>query len=646
MTWMESLPLAIVAAAILYLPGLAVLLSARLPALATLAVAPAIGISVAAGSAVLAWATGATWGLGWVLATTAVLALPALLLGRRVGAQRTGGKWTAAAPDVAGIAIAALVLTPPLLAAMQGPERFSQRFDNVFHLNAIRSVLETGAGSPFSFGTVGSPGFYPAAWYDWTALTANLGSAPITAAVQVCSLVTVLAVWPIGMVWLATSVFRLGTLGRFAAGPLALSSVSFPLSFIEWGPLYPNLLGLAFAPGLIAAGWHALDRAPAGKLSLRASLALLAAGAAATLLAHPNALIASALFLIPAAVAGVVTAARRRDPGPDQSAGTTGGWVWLHGSRLWTAAVAAALLAFPILWMIAATRFGDTVRDPFLGVPHALLELATGGSLAKPPSLALLLGLLIGIAIAIRRRHYAVLAAFGILGLTYLAAATFTSHALASAFAAPFYNDPYRTGAIVAIPTIALAVLGWDTAATWLQIRFPALRTRVMGALVALAVALVTLLSPGWADTLARLAGNFTLDEDSDMLTFSELALIERIGQHVPPDGVVVVNPWHGGGLVYALTGRHVTQYFMPTVRNADVELINAELRNAATNPAVCAALAREGAEYVLVLDDHILWSVRTPPLNEGLTDLESRPGFELLDSEGDSALYRITACG
>lgn len=655
MTWLEFLPHLLGAAALLYLPGLAAVLPTRMPGLATLAVAPAVGIVAIAGSAVAAWLVGARWGIWWWLGATVVLAAPALLVRLWRGpTPRLPNRWRRAVPELIGIALALVILAPSLIGAMQGPDAFSQRYDNVFHLNAIRSVVETGAGSPVSFGLVGTTSFYPAAWYDWAALLTGLGGGHLTAAVQACTLVTVLAVWPIGMAWLAGSVLPPSTAGRLAAGPLALASVSVPVAFLEWGPLFPNLLGLAVAPGLIAAGWHALGRGTGHSLGLPGSLAALAAGGAATLLAHPNALIAAALFLLPAAASGVVRAliARRR------GAGRSSASPWIRGSRAWTAAVALALVAFPGLWWVAATRFGDTVRDPFTTVPNVLVELAIGSSLGKPLSLALAIGVPLGLAVvAVTRRHVHLLAAFLVLALPYLAAATFSNHTLASLFAAPFYNDPYRTAAIVAIPSILLAVLGWDAVFRWALPRPGDVDTgtsgRVLldvrvGGSVALAFALgiMVLYSPGWRDSLERVEGNYRLDDRSDMLTSSERALIERIGEHVPDGGTVAVNPWHGGGLVYALGERHVTQYFMPTIPNEDVALLNERLRDAASDPEVCAALDRLGVGYALELEDHVLWSVRTVPDNAGLEGLDSAPGFELIDSEGDSALYRITACG
>ena len=488
--------------------------------------------------------------------------------------------------------------------------------------------METGAGGPFSFEMVGAASFYPAAWYDWAALLGILTGAAPTVTAQMASLVTVLAIWPIGMAWLATSVLELRALGRFLAGPLSLASVSFPLALLEWGPLYPNVLGLALTPAMIAAGWHVLGLARTRLLATPLAIGALVGATLATLLSHPGGTVAGALMLLPAAIAALVGVRRRGEP-----------LAGLRGSRPLTIAVILAVAAFPVAWFLAATRFGDTVREPFMDVPFVILELGIGSSLGKPPSLALAAGVLVGLWYAVRRRSHPVLiAGFGLLGLVYLAATTFP-HALATAFAAPFYNDPYRAGANLAIPTIVLALLGWEAAGRWVSARWNSLAAAGTAAFVAL----VTLLSPGWSDTMGRLRANFALTDSSDMLTRDEWTLIERIPDSVGPDGAVVVNPWHGGGLVYALTGRHVSQYYMPTIPSEDVATLNATLREGGAE--VCEALHALGAEHVLVLEDHILWSVRTPPENAGLRIEPGDPGFEEVDREGDAVLYRITAC-
>ena len=71
---------------------------------------------------------------------------------------------------------------------------------------------------------------------------------------------------------------------------------------------------------------------------------------------------------------------------------------------------------------------------------------------------------------------------------------------------------------------------------------------------------------------------------------------------------------------------------------------IYADLRNALTDPDICPALEEEQVEYVLDFGEQEIHGGAHP--YPGLEDLESSGAVELVDSEGDAKLYRITACG
>jgi hypothetical protein len=72
--------------------------------------------------------------------------------------------------------------------------------------------------------------------------------------------------------------------------------------------------------------------------------------------------------------------------------------------------------------------------------------------------------------------------------------------------------------------------------------------------------------------------------------------------------------------------------------------VIQNDLRDAGTEPEVCEALAAYGSP-AFVLDFGL--GEETPGRYEleGMTDFAGQPGFELIDSEGEASLWRITAC-
>ncbi|MEK8228031.1 DUF6541 family protein [Oerskovia sp. M15] len=120
---------------------------------------------------------GLPWSVGAVAGVTAVLALLVGIVRAvadkrpRTYVARSGGFWIAAAATIVGSAL----LDRRLMFVFGTPESISQTFDNVFHLNALRLIQETGDASPFNLGTISEIGFYPAAWHSVVSLVVDSG---------------------------------------------------------------------------------------------------------------------------------------------------------------------------------------------------------------------------------------------------------------------------------------------------------------------------------------------------------------------------------------------------------------------------------------------------------------------------------------
>ena len=82
------------------------------------------------------------------------------------------------------------------------PDAFSQTFDNIFHLNAVRWILDTGNASSLQFAmTSGGARFnyYPVAWHDVISLALQIaGRADPVAGTNAMILVAGALVWPAG----------------------------------------------------------------------------------------------------------------------------------------------------------------------------------------------------------------------------------------------------------------------------------------------------------------------------------------------------------------------------------------------------------------------------------------------------------------
>ena len=140
-----------------------------------------------------------------------------------------------------------------------------------------------------------------------------------------------------------------------------------------------------------------------------------------------------------------------------------------------------------------------------------------------------------------------------------------------------------------------------------------------------------------------------TIDAESryitpDYLSPDERALLERLDEHVGEGERVIGNPSTGMGFGYMLSGRDVFPRTWAHPRTPQWQLIQNDLRDAGTDPAVCEALETYGSP-MFVLDFGLGESTPGRYELEGMTDFGGRPGFELVDREGEASLWRITAC-
>lgn len=177
MSWFSVIPMAALCMALLFLPGTLIVLALGLRNPAFVAVAPLLTVSIVAVSAMLAPYAGVSWSLLPVL--VASLSIAAVLFAARkiLKLRQPRLPWRMVAGTsrqmpilaAAGFVIGAASIALQLRAAFGRPENISQTFDNVFHLNAIRYVLETGNASSMTITGMTNgdnpPYFYPAAWH-------------------------------------------------------------------------------------------------------------------------------------------------------------------------------------------------------------------------------------------------------------------------------------------------------------------------------------------------------------------------------------------------------------------------------------------------------------------------------------------------
>ena len=143
-------------------------------------------------------------------------------------------------------------------------------------------------------------------------------------------------------------------------------------------------------------------------------------------------------------------------------------------------------------------------------------------------------------------------------------------------------------------------------------------------------------------------------DPGSPLLTPDEYEVLYAVDNYVPEGSTIIVNPWTGAGLAYAISGREVTGYhtsYEPTPEN---EVLIENLTEAAVDPAVCKAVNDENARYALYfggqeINEHISGKHTDEYSSlEYLNQLETIGSglVEVLYRSGEATLYRINLCG
>lgn len=640
--WLATAPAALALVVLWFGPGLAVgaLLGLRGPRL--LGVAPALSLSVVAGGAVLAPYLRLRFTPLTVLALTALAALGAGVVGRllaRAGGRppgpvpRTATGWWPATGLVLGVAaLTALAVGWPAVAGIGSPGELVDSPDAVFHLNRLRMYLDGGNASSLLAG-------YPSGFHDLAAVVYQVTGTPLDVLVNLTALSAAVLVWPVSLLVLAWAVFRGNRAAVVGTGVAAAVAVVFPSVLLGWGVLWPNLLGQAALPGVVALSVLVVrERADVDGAGVRAYVtpeaAALAAGLPGLGLAHPNAVVALVLFAL---AGGVTVFGARVVTGPDRGR---------------AAALLLASLVLPPLAAVGLARVSPQLATaaaytwaPDEPVTSALVRFVSGAEQNRPAwTLAVLMSL--GAVTVWRRRlsRWLVTAYLACLAL-YLLAAT-TSGPLTAVLTGFWYSDRVRIAALAVVPGSLLAGAGFAVIVRALRTWGPPLVRQPWWSAILVATAGVATVTSGLtAGTRFDRVHDYYYPDDPThtILTATDRADLLGLVAPLPMDVMVVGDPSNGSGLLYALTGRPVLLTSIGATRDPAAVLVGEHLAEVASRPDVCAALVSLRAEYA-VDTTYSYWG-RHVPSTVGLVGLAGRAGFSAVASAGKYTLYRITAC-
>jgi hypothetical protein len=654
----------------LVLPGALIASAAKMRVFDIIAVSPALSVACIGVSAMLGGATGIPWGWWLPLGLSGLIALLTALLpiGRpvlRTARSAFTRDWVA----WGSLLIAAVIGTVQTMRAIGDMSSFSNTFDNTFHLNAVRFILDQGNASPLFVGSMnagdGPSSYYPSVWHGIVALLVQATDVSILVATNVLTLVVVALVWPISLILLARSVSS----NRFSwliTGALSGSFAVFPLLLLRNGVLYPNILGLAVLPAALGMIVWALRNSSTTGVTRSQAMVVGALAAAGTALGHPNAVLSLIALAAPAVLVRIIWLIARLSQWNRSSQDNVTSLSSRTGIIFEGVIFLLLIASVPVLW--AVMRF-DTVE------PYRIIQIPVGEAVLRALGMAplkytisvfsVIAVLASMVVLLICRKHLWLILSYAVLIFLYIAGVSMPWEAR-DAITGLWYNDMFRITAllpIIGIPLIATAsgelckLLTLTVAKRMSRGASPPREARELRRLtrrivspVTAGVALVILLIPAFGATSMKegerdAAWAFSTSPGSEVVTSDELEIMESVPDVVPENDTVMVNPWTGAAMTYALADRKTSSYHLLETQTADMEYLAGNLIYAFTDPQVCEEVQAHRAYYVLDFGEKEVLGGSHRDTYGGLLGLEEAGVAQTVLQAGDARLLQVTAC-
>ncbi|ACZ31586.1 hypothetical protein Xcel_2571 [Xylanimonas cellulosilytica DSM 15894] len=646
--WIPLIPAVLVAVAVLFAPGLVVVAATTRLRPWSIALAPVVSVAIVGVSGVVWGFLGQRWSLPAVAISTVVVAAIAYALRRVLRAD--GGSEPAPARAhwlwaAGGLAVGGMITAAQFVRAIGHPSAISQTFDAIFHVNAVQWVLTSGNGSVFGLADFTGNAFYQMGWHQNVALVAQLTGLGIPEAISATNIAIGAVVWPAGCIALVATFFPRAPWLAAAGGIVSAAFGAFPYRLIDFGVLYPNFFSYALLPASLALLVRVLGLprtepvATAGERTVRILLLLVAAGGLG--FAQPMGLMALVAMAVPLVL-------------------------WRGGTRVWAlfsdgrrpeavragGVVLGVLALVALLWQVARPPEIAAGWPPVQGTGAALGLAFTVSPWSGNVSWVVVILMTAGLIVLCRRPERAWIAGpWAAATVLYVASSAMpVGNGVRMFLSGVFLNDSERTAALLPIGAIVVCALGAETVVRLLRsaaARVPALRAPRLLTVGATAVALVAVygvaVDNGSTEAAVHSARR-THALTGPLLTTGERTLLERLPELTAPDALIAGNPNTGAALAFALGERDVTEAHGFSTPSDDVLLVARRLDRIDTDPRVCAAIEREGIDYVLDFgDDEVLpWSVAGIDYS-GFDDVRPGAHLELVDRAGRAELFRVT---
>lgn len=632
----------------LFGPGAIVCVAARLPWWSALAVAPLVTYGLIAILAPVVSGFGWAWSPVWlgvvtVLGTLVVLAvrLAASLIDARRGEPTSAdtpspgpslrSRWLGDLAIAGSVAGATVIGALAGLRAMGSLDRVNQRWDWIFHANAVRFISETGDADPSALAAINdyeaASFFYPNSYHVLAASVGQLTDASVPETLN-SQFLLLAGITGLG---LAVLVRRYGAgIGLAVSVPITLAAFSaFPYDLLDWGPLLPYATGLALVPAFMVVLTDLVrDRSPAVFL-------IVACGAVGLLGVHPGAAFTALVFAV-----AMFAYRWRRQPRLIKADALVLGLVGVLAVALGSRYVLGALTA-------RTSAVGDW---PVVGTPGAVLgQLLTLNHGKDYPQYWLVLLMILGL-IGLRklRELYWVLATGVVFCVLFVMAASYEG-TVVGVLTGPWWNDRWRLVAVVGVVMAVLAAHGVVTAAELLIRGIRRIARQRQLPRHSFAVAVVTVLL-----SFGALSEGFYVDANAKLMSEAyvpgrivspaEDAAMQVLAEMVQPGERVMNDPLDGSAMMYALYNvkpmfGHVVAPESFSDTGPDQQRLIESFNCVDTDPEIQELVRRYDIGYVFLGNDFV--QARFERVN-GLRDLMAVDSVTRVYDEDGVSIYTV----
>lgn len=579
--------------------------------------------------------------------------------------ESTGYSWRfAVAYIVAGFAVGMLFFVKGL----DGTDTFMQAWDNAFHLNVIRYFLDSGNYSALCvtnyIDVSPTPGasYYPAAWHLVCAAIVDLTGSTIPAAVSAVNFAFCSVVFPAGMYCFIERVIGANRLAVCSGVLISSAFVSFPWSFLTYGPLFPNLASISMLPAalVVIMGVFAHESGIRQRcLAVVGSMvAVLAFG-----FTQPNSVFTAIVLLSPYAFVEFRRIAENKG---------------LRIANLPKGAYYACCgCAFVLLWVVfyvlPPLHAPYTVHWPsFAPYAQSLANVLTLAYVRPQASLLLALLVVVGVVGSIKNAASRWLSVSYAIACIMLIIGESSDGFLKTFLTGLWYTDQYRVAAMAGIAATPLACIGAARVIELAKVAYPRILQvldwkdrRGQFGVVASMVLFVGLFAPSFSvpgvaqfDTAF---GGFKEDVESlysatapNILDSSEREFVEDVTKVVEADqGLVINQAFDGSVFTYGLYDLDVYYRSFGDAWNSgeteDSKNLRLRLDEVSWNTEVKDSAQSVGAKYLMMLDygkgetgeGCLRYYVKNDWVGLNAVN-DDTPGFEVVLARDDMRLYKL----